>query len=96
MNKNPSAKKTEMHNKTRLIWFFLKGCKGMFALSILMAAISALLVFLEKGAQEIASKYQLSDYVADMVKGIILFFLLGSEFFVKFKVKMRGHKESEE
>ena len=58
--------------------------------SFVMIAISALLVFLSKGSMEIASRYNLSDYVASMITGIILFFILGSEFFVKFKIKFRG------
>ncbi len=57
--------------------------------SFVMVLFSALLVFLEKGAMEIASRYQLSDYVSSMVTGIILFFILGSEFFINFKVTLR-------
>ncbi len=63
--------------------------------SFIMAVVSAFLVFLEKGAMEIASQYQLSDYISNMVKGIILIFLLGSEFFVNFKVKFRGSQKTE-
>ena len=60
-----------------------------------MVLISALLVFLEKGAIEIASIYNLSDFVSDMITGIILFFILGSEFFIRFHVRIHkaGHKE---
>lgn len=63
--------------------------------SFIMVAISALLTFLEKGAMEIASRYQVNDYVSNMVIGIILFFLLGSEFFVNFKILRRGHSAKE-
>jgi simple sugar transport system permease protein len=42
-----------------------------------------LLVFLEKGSIEIASYYQLNDYASEMITGIILFFIIGSEFFYK-------------
>ncbi|GAP41657.1 ABC transporter permease [Flexilinea flocculi] len=57
--------------------------------SFVMVLFSSLLVFLEKGAMEIASRYQLSDYVSNMIIGIILFFILGSEFFINFKVRLR-------
>lgn len=57
--------------------------------SLIMAVVSAFLVFLEKGAMQIASKFQLSDHISNMVKGVILIFLLGSEFFVNFKVNLR-------
>lgn len=63
--------------------------------SFIMAAVSAFLVFLEKGAMQIASQYQLSDYISNVVKGIILIFLLGSEFFVNFKVRLRGSHKKE-
>ncbi len=63
--------------------------------SFIMVAVSALLVFLEKGAMEIASRYQLSDYVSNMITGIILIFLLGSGFFIDFKVNHRAHRNKE-
>ena len=63
--------------------------------SFIMAVVSFFLVFLEKGAMQIASQYQLSDYVSNIVKGIILIFLLGSEFFVNFKVRLHSSHRSE-
>ena len=62
--------------------------------TFVMILISTLIVFLEKGAIEIASRYDLSDYVSSMITGIILFFILGSEFFVNYKVKFRSRKEA--
>ena len=64
--------------------------------TFVMVLISGLLVFMEKGAIEIASQYNLSDYVSKMITGIILFFILGSEFFIQFKVKFRTRKRKEE
>ena len=61
--------------------------------TFVMIAISALLVFLEKGAIEIASQFDLNDFVSEMITGIILFFILGSEFFIKFNVRFRGGKK---
>ena len=59
-----------------------------------MALISFLLVFLERGASEIASAYSLNEYAADIITGIILFFILGSEFFINYRVIPRGaHNE---
>ncbi|MPM21163.1 hypothetical protein SDC9_67606 [bioreactor metagenome] len=60
--------------------------------SFVMILISALIVFLERGAIEIASQFQLNDYVSEMITGIILFFILGSEFFINYKIKMRASK----
>ena len=57
--------------------------------TFVMILIAALLVFLEKGAMEIASRYNLSDYASQMITGIILFFILGSEFFINYRVLPR-------
>lgn len=61
--------------------------------TFVMIAISTLLVFLEKGAVEIASQFDLNDFVSEMITGIILFFILGSEFFINFKVRFRSGKK---
>ncbi len=57
-----------------------------------MLLISALLVFLDKGAIEIASRYNLNNHVSSMLTGIILFFILGSEFFIDYQVKFRSRR----
>jgi len=61
--------------------------------TFIMMAISTLLVFLEKGAVEIASQFDLNDFVSEMITGIILFFILGSEFFINYKVRFRRGKK---
>ena len=60
-----------------------------------MALISFLLIFLEKGAAEIASAYNLNDFASDIIAGVILFFILGSEFFINYKAIFRGHAGKE-
>lgn len=61
-----------------------------------MILISVLLVFLDKGAIEIASQYNLNNHVSSMLTGVILFFILGSEFFINYQVKFRsGSKEAQ-
>jgi len=61
--------------------------------TFVMILISLLLVFLEKGSIEIASRYQLNDFAAQMITGIILFFILGSEFFINYQVHVNRHKK---
>jgi ABC-type uncharacterized transport system permease subunit len=61
--------------------------------TLVMILVSVLLVFLEKGAIQIASQYNLNDYASQMITGIILFFILGSEFFINYKMIFRGKKE---
>ena len=58
-----------------------------------MILISALLSFLDKGAVQIASDFGLNEYVSQIISGVILFFILGSEFFINYQVKAGGkHK----
>ena len=58
----------------------------------IMILISALLTFLDKGAIQIASTYGLNEYASQIITGVTLFFILGSEFFVNYKVKFRRQK----
>ena len=58
-----------------------------------MILISALLSFLDKGAVQIASDFGMNEYVSQIISGVILFFILGSEFFINYQVKAGGkHK----
>lgn len=61
---------------------------------IYMILTSFLIVFLEKGAIEISSKYLLNSSFSDIITGIIIFFIIGSEFFINYSIKFR-HKEKE-
>ena len=63
--------------------------------TFVMILISLLLVFLQKGAIQIASQFNLNDYASNIITGIILFFILGSEFFINYRVILRGKKEGE-
>lgn len=60
---------------------------------IVMTLTSFLIVFLERGAGEIATVLQLNESVSDILTGIIIFFIIGSEFFVQYKVNFRKHKK---
>ena len=63
--------------------------------SFVMILISFLLVFLQKGAIEIASQFNLNDYASNVITGIILFFILGSEFFINYRLIFRSKKEAD-
>lgn len=52
-----------------------------------MMFVSFLLVFMEKGAIQIASQFKLNEFASDIITGIILFFVLGCEFFINYKVE---------
>ena len=61
-----------------------------------MVASSFLLGFLERGASEISSSYQLNQSFGDILTGVILFFIIGSEFFINYKLNFRGKARKEE
>lgn len=61
--------------------------------TFMMILVASLLVFMEKGAIQIASQYNLNDFASKMIVGIILFFILGSEFFTQYRLIFRKTKE---
>ncbi|MBQ3378705.1 MAG: ABC transporter permease [Clostridia bacterium] len=48
---------------------------------------------LEKGSSVIQSSFGLSTACADVLQGIILFFIMAIEFFVRYKIVFAGHRE---
>ena len=61
---------------------------------VVMVLTSFLIVFLECGAGQIATAFDLNQSVADILTGIILFAIIGSEFFINYKIKF--HKKNKE
>ena len=61
---------------------------------IAMSLISFFIVFLGKGASQISSDFGLNEYASNIITGIILFFILSSEFFNNYKVTF-SHKQKE-
>ena len=54
---------------------------------IFMVLTSLLIVFLQKGAGKISEVYRLNSSFSDIITGIIIFFIIGSEFFINYKIK---------
>ncbi|WMJ85920.1 ABC transporter permease [Anaerocolumna sp. MB42-C2] len=54
-----------------------------------MIAVSAFLVFMQQGSIQIATQYGLNENASDIITGILLFFLIGCEFFINYKVEFR-------
>ncbi len=61
---------------------------------IFMILTSFLLVFLDRGAGEISTTFGLNHSFADILTGIILFFIIGSEFFITYKISFRRSAKS--
>lgn len=60
---------------------------------IYMIFTSLLLVFFQKGAGEIATVFGLNQSFSDIITGIVLFFIIGSEFFINYEIKFHKTKK---
>ncbi len=61
---------------------------------VFMVLTSLLIVFLQRGSSEITTQFSLNQSYGDIITGIILFFIIGSEFFINYQVHFRkSHKE---
>ena len=56
---------------------------------IWMILTSFLITFLSRGASEISKAFSLNQSFADILTGIILFFIIGSEFFISYRLHLR-------
>ncbi len=61
----------------------------------IMIAASLLLVTMDRGASEISSAFSLNHSFADILTGIILFFIIATEFFITYKVTLRKSSKKE-
>ncbi len=61
--------------------------------TIAMILLAFLLSFLDRGAAQIASDFNFNKYGSDILIGILLFFILGGEFFISYQLRFRSGKE---
>lgn len=61
---------------------------------VTMVLTSLLIVFLQRGADEVSSKFGLNADFAEILTGIILFFIIGCEFFINYKINFNHGKKS--
>lgn len=62
---------------------------------ISMILTSFLLVFLSRGAGEISTVFGLNQSFADILSGIIIFFIIGCEFFITYRLSFRKPAKKE-
>lgn len=60
---------------------------------ITMILTSFLIAFLEKGSIEISTTFGLNESFSDIITGIIIFFIIGSEFFIQYSIKFREKED---
>ena len=61
-----------------------------------MVLSSFLIIFMDRGASEISTSFGLNHSYSDILTGIILFFIIGCEFFISYKLQFRKKAEKEE
>ena len=64
---------------------------------LMMILTTCLLVVLDRGSTEVSSKFGLNSSFSDILTGIILFFIIGCEFFIQYRVQFnkKNHAEKE-
>ena len=62
----------------------------------IMVGTSALITGLSQGGNQVTTTFNISSAFPDMIVGIILFFIIGCEFFINYKINTRLSKKKEE
>lgn len=63
---------------------------------LIMVLTSLLVAFLDVGAGQIATDFRIDTSICDILTAIILFFIIGCEFFLQYKIHFRkSHKEEQ-
>lgn len=62
---------------------------------IVMILTAAFVTFLDQGASQISTSFKIDSSFPDMVVGIVLFFIIGCEFFINYKLKFRSSVKKE-
>ncbi len=60
---------------------------------LMMFVTSFLIVFLDQGASQVSQTFNISNAFPNVVVGIILFFIIGCEFFINYKINFCSRKE---
>ncbi|MEG1396002.1 MAG: ABC transporter permease [Oscillospiraceae bacterium] len=57
-----------------------------------MVAVTGLLAVLQKGADTLQTRMDVPASISGIITGVILFFMLGCEFFMNYEIIIRGHE----
>lgn len=60
---------------------------------VFMVLTSFLIVFLERGAHQVSTDFRIPNAISDIVTGIILFFIIGCEFFLQYKIMFSKNRK---
>ena len=59
---------------------------------VMMMLTSGLIIFLNLGADQISTTFDVSGAFPNVIIGIVLFFIIGSEFFINYKINFRSRQ----
>ena len=59
----------------------------------IMALMSGLVIFLQTGATKVADSFFLNGALSDIMSGIVVLFLVGCEFFIRYRVRVRHSRK---
>ncbi len=62
----------------------------------IMIGTAAFITFLDQGSAQISSDFRIDSSFPDMVVGIILFFIIGCEFFINYQLKFKNSNKKAE
>lgn len=63
---------------------------------VIMILASILLVFFSRGSAEITTNFGLNASYGDILTGLVLFFIIGSEFFIRYQLHFRKSEKKED
>ena len=63
---------------------------------LIMMGTSAFITFLDRGSAQITSTFNIDSSFPDMVIGIVLFFIIGCEFFIGYQLKFKSREEAKD
>lgn len=62
---------------------------------LMMVLTSFLIVFMDRGAEKVTTDFQLNSSYSDIITGVLLFFIIGCEFFIQYKIVRNRNTEKE-
>ncbi|MBQ8005114.1 MAG: ABC transporter permease [Clostridia bacterium] len=62
---------------------------------LVMVATAFLIVFLQQGVDQVATDCGISNAFPNIIEGIVLFFVIGCEFFINYRIVLRGKEKAE-
>ena len=62
---------------------------------LIMVLTSALLILMDTGAGDISTNFGLNQSFSDILTGIIIFFIIGSEFFINYRIERTSRKKED-